>query len=87
MTTNTQDSHSRFTNIEAGLKMGADMLEDVSAENKYMIFLSDGFPTTYISGGYNGYDPYCTAGDTGRRRCVLRRCDRKILQIRNKLQQ
>ena len=60
-----KDSHSRFTNIEAGIKMGADMLEDVSAENKYMIFLSDGFPTTYISGGYNGYDPYCTGGDIG----------------------
>lgn len=60
-----KDSHSRFTNIEAGIKMGADILGDVSAENKYMIFLSDGFPTTYISGGYNGYDPYCTEGDIG----------------------
>lgn len=59
------DSHSRFTNIEAGLKMGADMLGSVSAENKYMIFLSDGFPTTYISGGYNGYDPYCSSGQPG----------------------
>ena len=60
-----KDSRSRFTNIEAGIKMGADILGDVSAENKYMIFLSDGFPTTYISGGYNGYDPYCTGGDIG----------------------
>ena len=59
------DSHSRFTNIEAGLKMGADMFKSVSAENKYMIFLSDGFPTTYISGGYNGYDPYCSSGQQG----------------------
>lgn len=59
------DSHSRFTNIEAGLKMGADMLKSVSAENKYMIFLSDGFPTTYISGGYSGYDPYCSSGQPG----------------------
>lgn len=59
------DSHSRFTNIEAGLKMGADMLNSVSTENKYMIFLSDGFPTTYISGGYNGYDPYCNSGTPG----------------------
>lgn len=59
------DSHSRFTNIEAGLKMGADMLSSISAENKYMIFLSDGFPTTYISGGYSGYDPYCSSGTPG----------------------
>ena len=59
------NSHSRFTNMEAGLKLGADMLEGVSADNKYMIFLSDGFPTTYISSGYSGYDPYCTAGEQG----------------------
>ena len=52
------DSHSRFTNIEAGLKMGSDMLKKASNENKYIIFLSDGFPTTYISSGYSGYDPY-----------------------------
>ena len=58
------NSHSRFTNMEAGLKLGADMLEGVFlADNKYMIFLSDGFPTTYISSGYSGYDPYCTAGE------------------------
>ena len=56
------DSHSRFTNIEAGLKLGSDMLKKASNENKYIIFLSDGFPTTYISSGYNGYDPYCRSG-------------------------
>ena len=55
-------SHSRFTNIEAGLKMASDMLGDVNNEHKYIIFLSDGFPTTYISSGYNGYDPYDTTG-------------------------
>ena len=55
-------SHSRFTNIEAGLKMASDMLGDVNNEHKYIIFLSDGFPTTYISSGYNGYDPYDKAG-------------------------
>ena len=52
------EAHSRFTNIEAGLKMGSDMLKKASNENKYIIFLSDGFPTTYISSGYSGYDPY-----------------------------
>ncbi len=55
-------SHSRFTNIEAGLKRASDMLGDVNNKHKYIIFLSDGFPTTYISSGYNGYDPYDTTG-------------------------
>ncbi len=56
------ESHSRFTNIEAGLKMASDMLDGVSNKNKFIIFLSDGFPTTYIESGYNGYDPYDSTG-------------------------
>ena len=59
-------SHTRFTNIEAGLKMGRDMLASAANKNKYIIFLSDGFPTTYISSGYSGYDPYCSSGTQGR---------------------
>lgn len=59
-------SHTRFTNIEAGLKMGADMLASAKNEYKYVIFLSDGFPTTYISSGYNGYDPYTSSGTPGK---------------------
>lgn len=55
-------THNRFTNIEAGLKLGSDMLARVKNKNKYIIFLSDGFPTTYISSGYNGYDPYDSTG-------------------------
>ncbi|MDD6064086.1 MAG: SpaA isopeptide-forming pilin-related protein [Clostridiales bacterium] len=55
-------SHTRFTNIEAGLKMGSDMLAGAANKNKYIIFLSDGFPTTYISSGYSGYDPYDATG-------------------------
>lgn len=51
-------SHSRFTNIEAGLALASDMLSGVGNKNKFIIFLSDGFPTTYISSGYSGYDPY-----------------------------
>ena len=57
-----KDSHSRFTNIEAGLKMAQDMLSGVSNKEKFIVFLSDGFPTTYISSGYNGYDPYDSTG-------------------------
>ena len=55
-------SHSRFTNVQAGLAMASDMLNGVSNKNKYIIFLSDGFPTTYISSGYSGYDPYDETG-------------------------
>lgn len=52
-------SHSRFTNMEAGLKRAEDMLKTSNVKNKYIIFLTDGFPTTYLNGsGYNGYDPY-----------------------------
>lgn len=48
----------RFTNIEAGLKMAQDMLSGVKNQNKYIIFLSDGFPTTYIESGYQGKYTY-----------------------------
>ena len=57
-----KDAHSRFTNVEAGLAMASDMLNGVSNKNKFIIFLSDGFPTTYISSGYSGYDPYDATG-------------------------
>lgn len=53
-------SKKRFTNIEAGLKRGWDMIKDLPNEHKYIVFLSDGFPTTYISSGYTGYDTYDT---------------------------
>ncbi|MCD8018104.1 MAG: VWA domain-containing protein [Clostridiales bacterium] len=56
---------NRFTNIEAGLKRAADMLDEASNENKYIIFLSDGFPTTYIESGYDGYDTYTSSGTKG----------------------
>ncbi len=56
------ESHKRFTNVEAGLKMASDMLDGVSNKNKFIIFLSDGFPTTYIESGYNGYDTYDSTG-------------------------
>ncbi len=59
---NYAKSHNRFTNVEAGLKMASDMLDGVSNKNKFIIFLSDGFPTTYIKSGYNGYDPYDSTG-------------------------
>ena len=51
-------AHTRFTNIESGLKRGYDMIKNMKNNNKFIIFLSDGFPTTYIKSGYTGYDPY-----------------------------
>ena len=58
-------SHDRFTNIQAGLKMARDMLNDATNQHKYVIFLSDGFPTTYVKSGYKGYDPYTDTGSNG----------------------
>lgn len=52
----------RFTNIEAGLQMAKDMLDKSSASKKYIVFLSDGFPTTYIKDDYTGYNPYTEGG-------------------------
>lgn len=57
------ESPTRFTNIEAGLKRASDMLETTTIKNKYIIFLSDGFPTTYIKEGYTGYNPYMNPDD------------------------
>jgi len=49
---------TRFTNIEAGLARAKAMLDGSDIQNKYIIILSDGFPTTYIKSGYTGYNPY-----------------------------
>ncbi len=50
--------NTRYTNIEAGLSMANDMLDGIgNVDNKYIIFLSDGLPTTYVNTGYNGYVP------------------------------
>ncbi len=61
-----EDSHSRFTNVEAGLKRAYDLLNTVDNDYKYIVFLSDGFPTTYLntdtSAKYDGYDPYDSSG-------------------------
>lgn len=69
-----KDDHSRFTNIEAGLSMGKDMLKGATNKNKYIIFLSDGFPTTYISSVYKGYDPYDSAGTRFKDRVLNKPC-------------
>jgi len=65
---NYKDSYSRFTNIEGGLKRAQDMLAASAAENQYIIFISDGFPTTYLENGYKGYEPYDSTGSIFRNR-------------------
>ena len=59
-----KSAHSRFTNIEVGLQMAQDMLAKSNVKNKYIILLTDGFPTTYIKSGYTGYDPYMSEKST-----------------------
>lgn len=56
-------SYKRFTNIESGLKRAKNMLSKSNVKNKYIIFLSDGLPTTYIKSDstYNGYNPYMSS--------------------------
>lgn len=58
--TKMEPHNKRFTNIESGLKRANDMLSKSSASKKFILFLSDGFPTTYIKDGsqYQGYDTY-----------------------------
>lgn len=62
---NYANDNNRFTNVEAGIKRAADALKNAGNPNKYIIFLSDGFPTTYINSGYEGYVPVSTAGTPG----------------------
>lgn len=58
---------TRFTNIQVGLQVANDLLyndnEIKNIQNKYIIFLSDGYPTTYIWRGYEGHATVRT--DTG----------------------
>lgn len=60
------DNRVRFTNIEGGLQLAYNLLKDSDAAFKYIVFLTDGFPTTYIESGRSsntqivGYDTYMT---------------------------
>ena len=59
-------NRERFTNIEGGLQLAHNLLKDSDAVFKYIIFITDGFPTTYIESGRDsktqitGYDTYMT---------------------------
>lgn len=41
------DARVKFTNIEGGLRLAHNMLNESNATYKYIILLTDGFPTTY----------------------------------------
>lgn len=58
-------AHSRFTNMEAGLMLAGDMLKSSGNKHKFIVFLTDGLPTTYVSSEYDGYDPYTSSGEMG----------------------
>ncbi len=47
----------KWTNMESGLKKANDLLATSTVKNKFIIFLTDGLPTTYIKSGYQGYTP------------------------------
>lgn len=60
----TQENREiRWTNMEAGLKRANKLLSSTSVKNKYIIFLTDGLPTTYIESGYKGYTPRLATHD------------------------
>lgn len=65
-------SHDRFTNIEGGLRLAQNVINQSRAENKFIILLTDGYPTTYYAGhnsssttSITGYDPYVSIGNIG----------------------
>ncbi len=61
----TPDSSTVFwTNMEAGLARADQMLEETDIKNKYIIFITDGLPTTYSTtiGGTTGYYPGTAVG-------------------------
>ncbi len=58
------ENRVRFTNIEGGLQLAYNVMKTSTAKYKYIIFVTDGFPTTYIESGRDsltqivGYDTY-----------------------------
>ncbi len=69
--TRAADDPERFTNIEGGLQLAKNLLADSTAIHKYVVFISDGMPTTYIEKNagsktkINGYDVYQGGSYTG----------------------
>lgn len=70
--TTDDSSTERFTNIEGGLRLAENLLKGSKADNKFIVFISDGFPTTYIKSGENsktkitGYNPTTASATTNK---------------------
>lgn len=60
-------SDTRFTNMEAGLLRAKQMLDAVDNQHKYIVFITDGLPTTYLSNSasFTGYTPKSSSGTVG----------------------
>ena len=68
ITAPSSPSGVRFTNMEAGLLLAKNALDQLDAAHKYVVFLTDGFPTTYVDRSIEGnvssdesiqgFDPY-----------------------------
>lgn len=71
-------SPERFTNIEAGLKLANDMLSNSSMSSKHIVFISDGFPTTYVKEDYTGYNPYMNSNTNSFYKEYLKKNNNKI---------
>lgn len=60
-------TNNRYTNIEAGLQLAYNLLKNRDTKYKYVVLITDGFPTTYIESGRNstsgiaGYPPYSSS--------------------------
>ncbi len=66
------EDDTRFTNIEAGLRMAENILDTANTENKFIILITDGMPTTYSKKSENmsteyiaGYPPFSSSGEVG----------------------
>ncbi|MBQ8647987.1 MAG: VWA domain-containing protein [Oscillospiraceae bacterium] len=59
------DGDRRYTNIEGGLRLADNILKKSTAKYKYVVLITDGFPTTYTekeTGGGRSMQGYLTNG-------------------------
>lgn len=60
------ENRVRFTNTEGGLQLAYNLLKESDSAFKYVIFVTDGLPTTYVESGRSsdtqitGFDTYMT---------------------------
>lgn len=59
----SEDNRERFTNTEGGLQLAYNILSKSDSDFKYVIFITDGYPSTYIE-GENTNDTFLNGFDT-----------------------